>query len=420
MSAWSKTTSQKQPSKKEATTPKPKSEFVSSLESSKPAVEESFVKLEGKKSQLVDEEFVESKKNKKNKKKQEPKPEIKESKPEIKEPIVEKVDTVLPPPGFSTNPAKAKPANEPPPGFSIQKEAADAVVFIKPEHYDERNQELTSQLFLLFGHYNQKEFERFKANSIEFRLGKINAKEYLCACRALLELPESREAYSSKKSQENRSLHTKFLELIQEMIVLLPDATKQAQLHDAYMEVVELYGFNLSDSSGSSWIDKTKSAKSQAAANTILNKLKKCNFCDQYFLSTEYNFHQSSEHVKQLGELASMMKKLEMSSNNDDFPSLGSKPAPAQTKWETAKKEAVIKNDDFPTLSSKPAQAQQKRETVKAVVKEEEFPSLSSSLPIPPSENRFSALPTPSLFSNPSSHLSLVNQLALLNYLFLT
>ena len=114
MSAWIKTTSQKQPSKKEATTPKPKSEFVSSLESSKPAVEESFVKLEGKKSQFVDEEFVESKKNKKNKKKQEPKP-------EIKEPIVEKVDTVLPPPGFSTNPAKAKPANEPPPGFRSKK-----------------------------------------------------------------------------------------------------------------------------------------------------------------------------------------------------------------------------------------------------------------------------------------------------------
>ena len=139
-----------------------------------------------------------------------------------------------PPPGFGIDAAdvslnqpilKATPISAPPPGFEKKQPATPSEPkqeYIKPEDYGKRNEELGTNLSILFGHFNQNEFELFKKTSVEFRRDHLNAKEYLNECQRLLELPlNSPEAYLLKSNLENRAIFIKFLELIQEMIVSL-------------------------------------------------------------------------------------------------------------------------------------------------------------------------------------------------------
>lgn len=244
----------------------------------------------------------------------------------------------------------------------------------------------------MFGHYNQAEFEKFKTHSIEFRNSSLGAEEYLIKCQKLLDLPLGSEAYSTKKNIENKNLHLEFFDLVQEMLVLLPDVKKQNELNEAFVKLVE--GLSKSEAgskgSGVKWADKTKMASSgsfDGSSFALVNKLQKCAFCEQFFVNFEFNFHQMEYHVKEMGKLSE--SKVKESLEKDDFPSLKA-PQASKTTWSVPVKQSVVEK---PKKSEEPT---------------EEFPALGSAFV--GAENRFSALPTPSLFSNPSSHLSLVNK----------
>jgi hypothetical protein len=75
------------------------------------------------------------------------------------------------------------------------------------------------------------------------------------------------------------------------------------------------------------------------------------------------------------------------------------------------------KDEEYPSLAStlvKPAGVGVKQPVISSKTNggtliKEEFPPLSDGL-IAEQQTRFSSMPTPSLFTNPSSHLSLVNK----------
>jgi hypothetical protein len=338
-----------------------------------------------------------------------------------------KNETLAPPPGFNPD----RPPVPGPPGFDLPKNKEKKIPekkqndlaetseneYIKPENYETRNQELTSKLFLLFGHYNEKEFQKFKSASVEFRQSdQMNAKDYLITCQKLLELPLKPEAYSNKKSLENKNLLLKFLDLVQEMIVLLPDTKKQSELYQAYMSILGEFNFagesGSNTASGINWAAKTKtpgtkSTLGDTAGSTyaFTNKLVKCNYCSQLFLNTEINFHQSSSHLKQL------ISSSNLKSITEDFPSLAVNSIPpiemlAEAKAESNK--SLVQDEDFPSLGGTFKTYSFGRKKDEPITNEKDFPALSTVNVS--TENRYSALPTPSIFSNPNSHLSLVKK----------
>ena len=397
---------------KSENTPKPEAEFL----------------IKSKLTSNEDEIESVSKKNKKKNKKQAQKSELILETDFVEAPLLEtnkKSQALAPPPGF--NPDKPIPG---PPGFDLSKNKDKGTIekktnelinspeneYIKPEDYETRNQELTNKLFLLFGHYNEKEFQKFKLASVEFRKNdKMKAKDYLETCQKLLELPLKADAYSNKKNLENKNLHLKFLDLVQEMIVLLPDSGKQKELYHAYMSILDEFNFtNESTSntaSGINWAVKTKTqsgaAKSDMSGSTyaFTNKLVKCNYCSQLFLNTEINFHQSSNHLKQI------MSSSNLKGITDEFPSLAINTTQSNITHTIAKIEPntnLTPDDDFPSLGGNFKAHSFGQKKNEPITNEKDFPALSTVNVS--TENRFSALPTPSIFSNPNSHLSLVKK----------
>jgi hypothetical protein len=306
------------------------------------------------------------------------------------------------PPGFEL-PAKS------PPGFGTNKN-----VYIKPEDYDRRNQALTVKLTDMFGTFNEVEFEKFKKLSIEFRTGKLNANEYLNQCQQLMELPSI------------------FSDLVQEMIVLLPDKVKQSELYKAFENKLLIRN------------DKKNWSKNQKNQKEITNNLRLCQFCDQYIFNHEIAQHQSKHHSKDLTQISDLNKSIEkkmqiVDKEEDEFPDL----ITATKKLNTIKMDSASAKkkppkkivDDFPALTEtisvepKPAlktysladavqnkQIEEGANSHKSIISsvqkpilEDDFPALSSGL-IQSDGPRYSALPSASLFSNPSSHLSLVNK----------
>ena len=117
-------------------------------------------------------------------------------------------------------------------------------------------------------------------------------------------------------------------------------------------------------------------------------------------LSTEFDDHQAKIHnVKFLEQKSVINNKLD-----EEYPSLSStvttttnESATNQTAALFLQKKETSTKPSFKSTSSKPSD------------NPEEFPPLSAGL-VNNDQTRFSALPTSALFSNPSSHLSLVNK----------
>ena len=344
----------------------------------------------------------------------------KKEEPEIlaEKPITTKTEP-SPPPGFqsykpSTVSLGSPPGFSKPPGFDTL--PPNQIEYMKPIHYDTRNQTLTSKLTSLFGIYNELEFEKFKQISIQFRTDGLTAQDYLNTCRQLLDLPLMSDTYINKAHLETKHLHIKFLDLVQEMIVLLPDVLKQKQLYEAYRQISE--PFETTDVNHQS-AKKGGSNKAADKAGVFTNKLVNCEFCQRYFLNHELNLHQSNFHLKQLNQMkASASSKLnEATKSIEEFPALTT--APVSTKNDL--KPAVVSlaqkiqpksDEDFPSLGDSAAKTPAKAKTpIKKVLgePEDDFPALSANV-IEANGPRYSALPTASLFANPSSHLSLVNK----------
>lgn len=427
-----------------------------------------------------------------------------------------------PPPGFGNKINVCAPPGfkSAPPGFestiktldlNLEPEESNLKEYIKPEDYTKRNQVLTIKLTDLFGIYYEAEFEKFKQLSAQFQKNDLKASDYLSRCQNLLDfLPN----------------YSKFYDLVQEMIVLLPDPVKQQQLFKAYFRIVENSEKN--SEIKSNWAKNNKSFKPKEPK--LSNKLLECQFCQQYFLNSEFNFHQSNHHKKEMAEYYSMSaassndkieentkivddfpsllisittqtdysssdksssktpvqindandfptletstktnhsanyssetvknvkknniqtktsEKKTVSENQslDDFPSLlttvqsktNSSPKSFQQSYVFAKKSqiqyepekeklqaslssVITETDDFPALGGPSTkseiqystQLQEKPKVQKKVEKktvtEDDFPALSSGTI---SEQRFSTMPTASIFSNPNSHLSVLNK----------
>ncbi len=145
-----------------------------------------------------------------------------------------------PPPGFSQIVKPSMPA--PPPGFekstppaakttaiaaavSVTATKSVAAVsnngYLKPDNYETRNEALSAKLKTLFGNFDESEYESFRNLSIQFRQNKIDSNSYLARSRALLDGPLSSGNYINKENLATLNSHLKFIDLIQDLIVLL-------------------------------------------------------------------------------------------------------------------------------------------------------------------------------------------------------
>ncbi|CAF0903493.1 unnamed protein product [Brachionus calyciflorus] len=429
------------PSKKQ---PVPPPEFTEPIVQPKPEVSTSQKKSKKKKDKIMQNEDIESK------------PQIIDSNIVEQSTSVSNSNFVSPPPGFTTK------TTLPPPGFEKvqteeKKENNSIASFIKPDNYEQRNLDLKSSLFMLFGHYNQDEFEKFKQLSNDFRNGLINADDYMLQCQKLLSLSLSPDAYKNNRNSENKILHAKLFDLIQEMLVLLPNVDKQNELANTLNNLLDK--FSICDNEKNKSPNNNNKKWNNKAGNEVdmfSKKITKCQFCNQFFKKIEINFHQIEYHSKEfssqepLEEFPVLIKekepsnasgnkwlskpdngnrkqvedlsKLDLNKNKsnivvEDFPTLGTSLVNKSSK--------NTKNivDDFPVLGSGPVKntnllwnvQPQQKQTVNVETKpkaenlEEAFPALQSNIMLS-QDNRFSALPTQSLFQNPSSHLSILNK----------
>ena len=280
----------------------------------------------------------------------------------------------FPPPGFDNNKTFSNQTSAPPgfgktapPGFEQARNSPSPTnAYIKPDDYIARNQTLSKKLTNLFGINNESEYENFKQTSIEFQLNKLTASEYLARSQKLLDFQPD---------------YVHFYDLIQEMIILLPDPAKQQELYRAYSNVVE--GSNRSES-----ISAGRSTE-VSRPTKLLNKLIECQFCEQFFLKSEFSSHQKNHHKKDLDAYSTLNRPKERSNEStEDFPSLlaavskSDKPMPAKST-EAKKPIAQKSTEDFPSLlaavgkSDKPVPAKS-AEAKKPIAQKstEDFPSL--------------------------------------------
>ncbi len=218
-------------------------------------------------------------------------------------------------------------------------------------------------------------------------------------------------------AMENRSLKTKFLDLVQEMIVLLPDVNKQRELFEAHADSVrQLLADSDQDvtvsSANSAWADKAVRPSGAKPTSTLVTKLVSCAHCGQYFLNTEVNFHNSTHHAKQIGSMQVATHRNRPGQILEDFPSLSATvPAPRQ---QSSFNSSASSSLPASAILNKPKQQENaiKTETRKAAKPPrdtDDFPALSSTVAVS-AENRFSAMPSATIFNMPSSHLSILNK----------
>jgi hypothetical protein len=311
---------------------------------------------------------------------------------EPQQPSSKAVALAGPPPGFNQivkpppPPTTTTTTTAPPPGFEKKTASnqtnSSSFSYIKPDNYDARNESLSLKLKHLFGIFDETEYESFRSLSIDFRQNKLNSKMYLLKCQQLLDGPLTSEQYINKENLETLNSHLKFLDLIQEMIILLPDVVKQQELFDSFNDYIEIITQKQkktkNDNNNKNW------SKQQQQQSFFQMQLVKCQYCNQYLISNELNNHQIKYHNKTtITTTASSI----FNNNSNEYPSLGAANKPQQP--------SVINKNNI-------------------LLKEELFPPLNSNTTaeslIPNDQTRYSSMPTPSLFSNPSSHLSLVNK----------
>jgi len=319
---------------------------------------------------------------------------------EPQQPTLQAVALAGPPPGFNQI-VKPPPtttttttAAGPPPGFektsassNNQTNNSSSVSYIKPDNYDARNESLSLKLKHLFGIFDETEYESFRSLSIDFRQNKLNSKMYLSKCQHLLDGPLTSEQYINKENLETLNSHLKFLDLIQEMIILLPDVVKQQELFDSfndYIETIKQKQKKSKNENNKNW------SKQQQQQSFFQMQLVKCQYCNQYLINNELSNHQIKYHNKTIATTTVATSIF----NNNEYPSLGATSKPPPPPPPSIQSSAINKNN--------------------ILLKEELFPPLNANPPaessLPHDQTRYSSMPTPSLFANPSSHLSLVNK----------
>lgn len=171
------------------------------------------------------------------------------------------------------------------------------------------------------------------------------------------------------------------------MIVLLPSAAKQAELYVVFEK--------LAQKPATSWA--SSNSKLTNSSVSVTNRLVQCQFCEQYFTREELHGHKTNHHSHESSSSTSKRGNLLESSKVEEFPALS-------TSFATKINLAASTNTGNNSNTKKETSSSQQ-----AWSASEEFPALGNGL-APGAESRFSTMPTPNLFSNPSSHLSLANK----------
>lgn len=278
--------------------------------------------------------------------------------------------------------------------------------FNKPDNYVLRNKEIDYKLTCLFKNFSNDGFKQFKSHSNDFRNGLINANDYLLITQNLLDLPTSSNAYKNNKNLEKKKIHMKFLDLIQEMLILLPDVEKQNELFNALEPLLDsLVKNNSKNRNKKLWLNDNQLEFSK--------KLLKCLFCNQFLLDREMSLHQKQFHYDpELNQNEQSSKSLEIEAlkhenykktaltskvDENDFPSL------------TTTNISDAKNPIWTVKETEKNDQERKRSNQKKNDFNLDFPPLESNIKNN-LENRISSMPTPTIFQNPNSHLSILNK----------
>jgi len=179
-----------------------------------------------------------------------------------------------PPPGFSAAPSAS--VTKPPPGFSgafigdVNSRPVPSVVipstaniYSPPQDLSDRNQRLIDRIKSRLNE-NGEEFKSFKTLSAEFRQGEISAKVYYEHCRTLMGSDG-------------------LLEILPELIVLLPDIDKQHELLSVYQTT--------SSEAKSSY--KSATPWGQSGNETECDRLVSCPRCTQVLVAQDFIDHRA-------------------------------------------------------------------------------------------------------------------------------
>ncbi|XP_028311076.1 E3 ubiquitin-protein ligase ZNF598 [Gouania willdenowi] len=204
----------------------------------------------------------------------------------------------LPPPGLGT------PAPKPPPGFTgiplnsnvvepapttaNQAPSVSSSAYLMPEDFQQRNLELIQSIKKLLNN-EESTFNQFKNYSAQFRQGVISAAQYHRSCKDLL--------------------GDNFNRIFNELLVLLPDTSKQQELLTAHADCKALE--KLSGTGGGKKNRSKKNAWQTPTTGAIGEQseldCQVCPTCRQVLATKDFNSH----------------KTLHMA-ENEEFPSLQS------------------------------------------------------------------------------------------------
>jgi hypothetical protein len=166
-----------------------------------------------------------------------------------------------------------------PPGFQntfLELKTEIEEDYIKPFNYEHKNSELTEKLRLFF----KSNFEIIKQWSTDYSSNSnLSAKQYLNRCKSIVEKIEGLKIDDKYKT---------FFNLIEEMIVLLPNIKKQNDLYDAYLAELKQANFN----NTTKWLFATSSS-----AHNILN-LANCINCNQLLMKNDMILHMDSHRSR--------------------------------------------------------------------------------------------------------------------------
>ncbi|XP_053550462.1 E3 ubiquitin-protein ligase ZNF598 [Bombina bombina] len=183
----------------------------------------------------------------------------------------------MPPPGFSNISPVVLPV-EPPPK-PVKETPFCTRTYLVPDDFQQRNIHLINSI-KDFLHSDESEFNEFKSHSGKFRQGLISATEYYKSCRQLL--------------------GDNFKTIFNELLVLLPDTSKQQELLSAHQH------FCAEEKQTSNKSKKNKKGAWKTDSNSLDLNYYTCPSCSQVLSPRDVTAHKTL-HLE-----------------DDDFPSLQS------------------------------------------------------------------------------------------------
>ncbi|KAM4632367.1 E3 ubiquitin-protein ligase ZNF598 isoform 2-T2 [Discoglossus pictus] len=190
-------------------------------------------------------------------------------------PVVVAAPRTPPPPGLAPS------IGMPPPGFSnispvtlptepLPKPAKELSfctrTYLVPENFQQRNINLINSI-KDFLHSDESKFNEFKSHSGKFRQGLLSAAEYYKSCRQLL--------------GDNFKL------IFNELLVLLPDMTKQHELLSAHQD------FRVEEKQGSNKSKKNKKGAWKMDSNSLDLDYSTCPSCGQVLAPKDVSAHKT-------------------------------------------------------------------------------------------------------------------------------